>query len=260
MTDQVENKEEEVVEQVEASPVEQEALAQGWVPKEDFEGDEAKWVDAAEFVRRGELFRKIDTQGRELKDVRKTLAALKEHYTKVRETEYKRALALLKADKVDAQSRGEFDKAVELDDEIKEVEAQAAILKEEATNEVPEQTIHPEVEAWIGRNSWYKTNPRMRAVADAISVELMNNGIKGPPLLRALDAEIRKEFPSKFTNPNREKPSAVEAGSTASRSKSSGGSFQLTEQETKIMNALIRDKVLTKEQYIADIKAQRKGE
>ena len=85
------------------SEAESEARAQGWVPQEDFEGDKSKWVDAAEFVRRGELFRKIDTQNKELKETKKTLAALKEHYTKVEEAAFNRALSALKAQKVAAK-------------------------------------------------------------------------------------------------------------------------------------------------------------
>lgn len=258
MTEQVENQ--ETQEQVaELSPVEQEAVAQGWVPKEQFEGDESKWVEAAEFVRRGELFRKIDSQNREIKEVRKSLAALKDHYTKVRETEYKRALAVLKADKVAAQTDGEFDKAEQLADEIKQVEQEAAELREAAEEVQTEQALHPDIEAWISRNSWYKTNARMKVVADAIGAEAASQGITGPALLRAIDVEIRKEFPSKFINPNRDKPSSVESGSTSTKGKSKD-SFKLTEQEEKIMHSLVRDKVLTKEQYLADIKALRKGE
>lgn len=243
----------------ELSPVEQEALAQGWVPKEQFDGDESRWVDAGEFVRRGELFKKIDSQNREIKEVRKTLAALKEHYTKVEEAAYNKALSALKAQKVSAQKEGEFEVAAELDDEIKRVEEEKVALKESIPDVPEENVVHPELQAWMDRNTWYKTNIRMRAVADAIAAEGAANGVKGPALLKAIDAEIRKEFPTKFTNPNRDKPSSVEGGGRQGVSAKAG--YQLSEQEERIFKTLSRDPQLkmTREQYIADLKLA-KGE
>src|SRR5574343_943735 len=78
-------------------PIEIEAREQGWKPKEEYEGDPAKWRPAKEFVERGELFGKIDHMGKELKETRKALKMLQDHHTKVRETEYNRALTELKA-------------------------------------------------------------------------------------------------------------------------------------------------------------------
>ena len=73
-------------------PYESQAREQGWKPKEEYEGDETKWRPAKEFVERGELFGKIDHMGKELKETRKALKMLQEHHSKVRETEYNKAL------------------------------------------------------------------------------------------------------------------------------------------------------------------------
>lgn len=255
MSDNTEVKTETSTEQsTELSPVEQEARAEGWLPKEEFDGDASKWVDAPEFVRRGELFKKIDAQNRQLKEVTRTLAAFKDHYTKVEETAFNRALATLKSQKLEAQKEGEFERAALIEDEIERVQEQKETLKN-SIPEVPETPeVHPDVAAWIERNTWYKTNVRMKAVADTIGQELASQGVRGPALLKAIDAEIRREFPNKFTNPNREKPSATEgAGSRVSGK--GNDSFKLTAEQEAIMNRFVRDKVLTKEQYIADLKA-----
>src|ERR1700744_3154427 len=100
------------------SPTQQEALSQGWVPKEEFDGDAERWVDAGEFLRRGELFRKIESQSKELKDVRKALAELAKHNSKIREVEYARAIEGLKAQKKEALSKGDADRVVDIDDKI----------------------------------------------------------------------------------------------------------------------------------------------
>ena len=75
----------ETTEQVtpELTPVEQEALNSGWVPKDQFNGDEHKWVDAAEYLRRGELFKKIESQSKELKDVKRALQEMKKLHSEV---------------------------------------------------------------------------------------------------------------------------------------------------------------------------------
>ena len=54
----------------ELSPIEQKALEMGWRPKEEFEGEEADFIDATEFVRRKPLFEKIDTVGKELRETK----------------------------------------------------------------------------------------------------------------------------------------------------------------------------------------------
>jgi hypothetical protein len=71
--------------------IQQQAMEQGWVPKEEFQGDEETFIDAAEFVRRGELFGKIEHQNREMKLLRQSLEALKQHHSKTKEVEYQRA-------------------------------------------------------------------------------------------------------------------------------------------------------------------------
>ena len=70
------------------SAIEQKALDQGWRPKEEFDGDPDAFIDAPEFVRRGELFSKIEHQSKELKAVKAALDALKTHHSRVKEVEY----------------------------------------------------------------------------------------------------------------------------------------------------------------------------
>jgi hypothetical protein len=51
---------------VEYSDTEKKAMAQGWVPEDQYEGT-GKWRSAEEFLDRGELFAKIDEQNRATK-------------------------------------------------------------------------------------------------------------------------------------------------------------------------------------------------
>src|ERR1700758_5180010 len=99
MSENIENEQGTQVPGEALTPTQQEALSQGWVPKEEFSGDPEKFVDAGEFLRRGELFRKIESQSKEMKDMRKALQELAKHNSQIRDVEYKRALETLKAEK-----------------------------------------------------------------------------------------------------------------------------------------------------------------
>jgi hypothetical protein len=237
------------------SPTQQEALSQGWVPKDDFEGDPEKWVDAGEFVRRGELFRKIENQSKELKDVRKALAELGKHNAKIRDIEYQRALESLKAEKKAALNEGDANKVVEIDDQIDLVKAQQRNEQAQAAQAAVPQELHPELKNWINRNGWYETTPSMRGWADARGVELAQEGKSPNEVLSILEKEVKSRFSEKFHNPNRDKAAAVEAPSRNRASAKADPEFELSDVEKQVMNTLVRQGVMTKEKYIADLKA-----
>lgn len=119
---QVENTpQEQVPQERQLSAIEQKAIEQGWRPKEEFDGDESEFIDAPEFVRRGELFTKIEHQSKELKQVRQALEALKTHHNRVKETEYARALKELEAARKQALVEGEHDRFFALEEKIDEI-------------------------------------------------------------------------------------------------------------------------------------------
>ena len=92
----------EEVKTPELTPIEQKAMEMGWRPKTEFEGEEDDFIDAKEFVRRKPLFDKIETQSRELKNVRKAIEALKEHYGSREKAAVQQAIDALTAAKEEA--------------------------------------------------------------------------------------------------------------------------------------------------------------
>ena len=98
------------------SEIEQRALDMGWRPREEFQGSDDDFIDAKEFVRRKPLFDKIEHSSKEIKELRKAFNALTEHYTKVKETEYNRALSSLKAARREAMTNGDGERFDVLDD------------------------------------------------------------------------------------------------------------------------------------------------
>lgn len=234
--------------------IELEAIDQGWIPKEEFDGDPDKFIDAPEFVRRGELFRKIESQSRELKQVRQAIEALKVHNSKVEEAAYQRALKSLQEARKQAFLDGEHDKAFAIEEQIENVKAE----KEQIAKTVPqvEDTAYTQqFQEWVARNSWYETDELMRGAADTLGVKLHNEGLSPEEVLRRVEATIRKRFASEFRKPAADRENAVEA-SSRSGGKSSER-FTMSDDERQIMKSIVATGVMTEKEYIEQLKATR---
>jgi hypothetical protein len=236
--------------------IELEAIDQGWIPKEEFDGDPSLFIDAPEFVRRGELFRKIETQSREIKAVRNALEALKQHHTKVKDTEYNRALKSLQDARRQAVVEGEHERAFALEEKIDEIkEEKSRLVDDVQAASVQEDTYTPDFQEWVDRNSWYETNDVMRATADALGVRLHKQGLSPKEVLGKVEREIKKEFAHKFkTNPT-SRPNPVE---TPTRSGGTTDQFQMTAQEKDIMRKIVGTGVMSEADYIKELKSTRK--
>lgn len=241
---------------VERPAIEQRAMELGWRPKEEFHGNEDDFIDAKEFVRRQPLFEKIEAQNRQIKNVTRALEAFKQHYTVVEQAAVERAIATLKAQRKEALSDGDGDRFELLDDEIKKAETKINELQEiKKQPVVEEEVVRPEWQAFQARNPWYNTTGYMRKFADEIGINLAQKGLAPEEVLKQVEQAVRKEFPHKFTNPNKESAPNVEQSRGNSKSKTSNDEAGLTDMERRIMNDLVRSGSLTKEKYLADLKA-----
>jgi hypothetical protein len=249
---------EEVKQEVEASPAELQAREQGWVPKDEYQGEEHKWVDAGEFLRRGELFKKIEDQSKQLKDVKKALADMAKLNADIREHEYGRALAALKEQKKTALADGDADALIDIDEKIAAVREEQRELKAAPTPQVGDSgEAHPEFQQWVAQNQWYATNAPMKAFADRLGQELQASGNSPSEVLRKVAQAVREEFPKRFHNPNRDKPGGVESSGVKSGVKTKDN-FQLTDDERRTMQRFIRSGApITEAEYIEQLKKMR---
>lgn len=247
------------------SAIEQKALEMGWRPREEFDGDDETFIDAKEFVNRAPLFEKISSQSKQLKRLEQALSGLQTHYTKVQETEYKRALKDLKAQQERAVEEGDLPTYHALNERREAIEEEHHALKQELV--VPnEPQVPQELQQWIQRNPWFNTQEHMRVFADKASDQFAPKVRAGlmttAEALREVEKLVREEFPGKFRNPNKDKPSAVEGGAAKGGSRTSGD-IELTADEKRIMNAVLSTKdkdgkpFITREKYIADLKKMR---
>ena len=233
---------------------EDQARAQGWKPKEEYQGDPNKWREAKEFVDRGELFSKIDSMGKELKETKKALAMLQEHHSKVRETEYNKAVLELKTLQKKHLEEGNSDGYLETTELLTDLKAEQKAR--EVVKEVTPQQQDPRFASWVEENKWYQKDAEMREFADSIGMGYAQTHPNQDPeeVLKYVTGQVKKRFPDKFVNPNRNKPGAVGTSDTNTESR---GSFQLTEDERRVMNTFIRAGVMSKEDYISEIKKTR---
>ena len=240
--------------QTNTDPYESQAREQGWKPKEEFEGDETKWRPAKDFVERGELFGKIDGMGRELKETKKALRLLQEHHTKVREVEYNRAVGELKALQRRHLEEGNSDGYLETTEILTDLKAEqkAREVVSATTVNAPDQRFLD----WQQRNDWYAKDKELRTYADALGLGYAkaNPELDPEEVLSYVTTQVKRNYKEKFENPNRNKPNSVEGGSTQASTKAS---FQLTEDERRAMNTFVRAGVMSKEDYIVEVKKMR---
>lgn len=238
-------------------PYESQAREQGWKSQEEYDGEPGKWRPAREFVERGELFGKIDTMGRELKETRKALKMLQEHHTKVKETEYNRALVELKALQKRHLEEGNADEYLQTTELLHDLKTEQK-ARQVAAEMVPQpQGVDPRFTSWVDRNKWYANDADMRQFADSLGLgySKANPGVDPEEVLDYVATQVKLRYKDKFENPNRNKPSAVEGRSTPTGSKKD--SVELSEDERKVMNTFVRQGIMTKEEYIAQVKAMR---
>lgn len=256
-------KTEEKAKEPEYTPTQRKAMDEGWRPKEQFEGPEEEFIDAAEFLRRGELFNKIEHQRKEMAELRKTLRVMQEHTGKVREAEFNRAIEILKKQKVDALKENEPERVVEIETQIDEVRDQLAVTKANAQREQLKEpaAVDPRFSAWVDKNKWYAQNTELKEFADSIGIAYTKShpGIDPVEVLKYVEKRVKTAYPENFSNPNRERASKVEAGDgtrTNTSKKSSTEDYELTAEEEKVFATLKRSdpKLWTREKYVADLK------
>ena len=245
------------------SPVEQKALDMGWRPKEEWEGDEAEFISAETFVARKPLFDRIEHQNKRIKELDRALSALQEHHLKVKEVAYKDALETLKQEKRDALVEGDADKVIELDDKIAELRSQKDIEVRQVA--APSQVVNEDFALWVKDNSWYMDNSKkeLREFADTagLLVAQKNPGYSASQILKEVEKQVKKVFKEHFTNDRKNQPSAVDGPSSRSSQKSSKNvEDSLTEDERRVMQRFIRTGVMTKEEYLRDLKTIKEKE
>jgi len=240
--------EEEVVVEPEFSETEQRAIEMGWSP----EGIEGKdFVGAEEYIARAPIIKEMKGLKKALKNRNKDIEHLKEGFKQIQQTAYKQALDQLTKEKRIALEDQDHDKVIELDKQIIDTSREAA----ESETAVGRQTVMNEAyEDFVDSNDWYGSNRNMTFVADGIANELLSSGKVGendPQLFVEVQKQMKQEFKEYFEPKARRKVSPVEGSSRSSTpSKSKYSKKDIPEQDRKIMETLVRQNVMTEQEWL----------
>jgi hypothetical protein len=261
-----------------ADDVRHEAESQGWVPKERYRGNEADWVDADTFVKRGReilpilrknnenLVKDLQATKEQLKDFREAAEEFKKFQKEAYERkaqDYESRIQELKESRAQAISDGDGQKVNALDDALDQAkedfkEAKQAI-KDADVVKAPQETtteIDPGLQVWLDRNSWFGQDKRMTSIVNGIgeSLRLEFPTLKGQPFLDKLDEVLAEEFPAKFGTKKQNPTSRVESGSgRQSRSGSNAQSYDNLPPEARAAcDRFVKQKLMTREQYVQD--------
>lgn len=202
--------------------IESTAREMGWRPKEEFRGDVEKWVEAEEFVRRGENFipllrksnaelkGKLDSTTAEVKQLKdiiqashEAIEALKEYQGAETKRQVERARKELMAQLKTARDDGD----VEAEELVREQLQSIKEVKEEVKASPPTPAVtpipvatpateapHPDFEAWVSDNLWFKTDVRKRAlalgIADELRADKKNASLQGRAFFDVVAAEL----------------------------------------------------------------------
>ena len=172
--------------------IEQEARSLGWVPKEEFRGDEARWVDADTFVERGktvlpilkkhnqELSGQVAHLAEEARKMQqlfdqsqitiKELQAFHAENTKKQvEAERTRILSELKQAKADGDTDLEVDLIGQLSEADAAVKGGKAAPPAKDDEPPPPPVLEPSFKAWMQSNPWFGKDARKTTLAHGIA-------------------------------------------------------------------------------------------
>jgi len=202
---------------LELSPVEEKAMAQGWRPQDEWDGDPDDWIDAKTFVRNGEFMSRIQKQSQqlisqssEINELKSAIKKLGEHNKTIAEKEFNRAMAALRREKANALEERDHEAVMEIDDQIDELKsAKKELLEDDSTSSKTEETpqVDPKIQAafqsWVVDNDWYNKDDVMAAAADRIGIKYAqsNPHLDFKEVLNYVTVEITKKFPNEFKAP-----------------------------------------------------------
>jgi len=231
--------------------VEEKALEMGWSPKEKWRGDPEKWVDAADFVKRGEEILPIlrhnnqqllATQGqlkKELQDekerreaIEKQLKELADFQAEEVARQVKERTKELRQKIREAREAGDTTREDELTDELEEVRTRPAPSPPPAATPAPPAGApDPSFVAWSAANKdWWQVDIEKTSLAIGIATKIRGDSplLQGEAFFREVDKRLAKflQLPSP--------PSRVEGGGGGGGgSPSSGRSYADLPAEAK---------------------------
>jgi len=197
----------------EKDPIDEAARSQGWVPQEEWDGDPTQWRDAQVFLERGEYFKTMGSQKKQIDKLNAMVEKMASIQASTREDERQRVLKELSDQKYNAMEEGEFKRVADIDSEMDRIRSQPAMSVPNVTGQTEEKYTSDKIAEYIDNNSWYRTNSDMRQYADSLAVGFRagNPNATIDDVLEYTDKEIKIRYPQQFGG---QVPSASPVAST----------------------------------------------
>ena len=229
-----EDKVEDQKQEREYSDLEKTAMDIGWDPNGK--------KDAKSFIIDGQKMR-----NEKITDLYELHADMKELMKQQKEHAYEQARKDLLAQRDEAIQRGDLDEVRKLDRDEGELKVR--------------QAIQNEANAFMKRNTWYsglsKEERAMQKACAEIDVALAKKMLPPNEHFAALEKAVQEEFPDYFnlSSVERKKPASVESGSgrAVTKSKKEYSYDDLNDAQKKSCDRYVNMKLMTREQYIAEI-------
>lgn len=247
---------------------ETEAKTFGWVPKEEFKGEEAEWRDADTFLRRGKeingflrkdlekIQRTLQSKDAEIAEIRSTMEDFRKYHNETEQRAYKRAIEDLKQEKSAAIAQGDGDKVVLLDEQLDTLKEAQRTPTAPAAQPVPDPKFAGEFQTWQEENnSWWMKDMELTELAVDFGeiLKKKNPNMLGKVFLDEVLKKVKSVHPDKFENPNRQNSavgSSSQGGGSLGKKKKSYDN--LPPEAKKACDKFTKQKLMTQEQYIAD--------
>jgi len=241
----------------ELSATEATAREQGWTPREQFRGDPNDWIDADEYVKRGDpryLRKQLGQTERQLRKLEQSRAtdqtAFEQRLTKmetlnkVQRKKMYGEIEMARRAAVEVGDTAEYDRQNQMEQQLYQAEQEAG--KEPAKEEPAKaDEPHPDVKKWVSENSWFTKSKVLNKVAEGIHEQLLEDepGLTITENLAKTRAEVIKRFPEKFSKaaPAKNGHSAVESGQRATSAPKGKGFGDIPAQEREVIEGHIKE-------------------
>jgi len=238
---------------------EEEARKSGWTPEEEWKGEPPKqgFKTAEQWIKDGEdilpivksKLEKVEAKLEEQTRVNKEFGEFFQNFKEKEKGEKTKLIEELEAVKKQAIDDGDGAAFLKAEQEI------AQISKPEA---IPIQELTPIQQGWISQNSeWFERDVDMTAYALGMSDVIRGEGYidQSQAFFDEVDKRVRKQFPTKFENTNRQRASSVEEGGEKEKRDSEAKTFDNLDDDAKAQYERFKNmpgmEKFSKEDYLA---------
>jgi hypothetical protein len=250
------------VEESQYSESETLAMENGWVPKDQWKGDPDSWRPAKEFNDRGEFFKRIDRLEHKNKELQQAMTFLTDQQKRQYLAGFQEAIKQLRQRRDAALENGDNLQAARISDKIDEVKDQAQVAQRQAVQPAPTPIEPSETyRSWATKNSWYTQDKVLTKYAEAVGATFKEENPRSSEgeMLRHVEMEVKREFPTKFGPKGPPSPEGTGRGTgtkTGTTGKYSSVEGTLTSEQRSIMNTIIKTTGMTKDEYLRQYSGQ----